>query len=75
VDFFPLTRNPLISLPELAFIEARTNGKTRLIGVTGHHDPKILEKNSTKFKCLKFQIKWGRVKSNGAGPRQLTKII
>ena len=27
-----------------AFMEAKTNGKTRFIGVTGHHDPKILEK-------------------------------
>jgi len=26
------------------FLEAKANGKTRLIGVTGHHDPKILEK-------------------------------
>ena len=26
------------------FMEAKTNGKTRFIGVTGHHDPKILEK-------------------------------
>jgi aryl-alcohol dehydrogenase-like predicted oxidoreductase len=27
-----------------AFMEAKANGKTRFIGVTGHHDPKILEK-------------------------------
>jgi aryl-alcohol dehydrogenase-like predicted oxidoreductase len=27
-----------------AFLEAKSNGKTRFIGVTGHHDPKILEK-------------------------------
>jgi predicted aldo/keto reductase-like oxidoreductase len=27
-----------------AFIEAKSIGKTRFIGVTGHHDPKILEK-------------------------------
>jgi aryl-alcohol dehydrogenase-like predicted oxidoreductase len=27
-----------------AFIEAKTAGKTRFIGVTGHHDPQILEK-------------------------------
>jgi predicted aldo/keto reductase-like oxidoreductase len=27
-----------------AFMEAKSNGKTRFIGVTGHHDPKILEK-------------------------------
>jgi len=27
-----------------AFVEAKNNGKTRFIGVTGHHDPKILEK-------------------------------
>ena len=27
-----------------AFIEARANGRVRFIGVTGHHDPKILEK-------------------------------
>jgi aryl-alcohol dehydrogenase-like predicted oxidoreductase len=27
-----------------AFMEAKTNGKTRFIGVTGHHDPRILEK-------------------------------
>ena len=27
-----------------AFLEAKTSGKTRFIGVTGHHDPKILEK-------------------------------
>jgi aryl-alcohol dehydrogenase-like predicted oxidoreductase len=27
-----------------AFMEAKTIGKTRFIGVTGHHDPKILEK-------------------------------
>ncbi|HYA40149.1 MAG TPA: aldo/keto reductase [Syntrophobacteraceae bacterium] len=27
-----------------AFIEAKSKGKTRFIGVTGHHDPKILEK-------------------------------
>ncbi len=27
-----------------AFMEAKTNGKTRFIGVTGHHDPEILEK-------------------------------
>ena len=26
------------------FLEAKANGKTRFIGVTGHHDPKILEK-------------------------------
>jgi aryl-alcohol dehydrogenase-like predicted oxidoreductase len=27
-----------------AFMEAKTNGKTRFIGVTGHHNPKILER-------------------------------
>jgi aryl-alcohol dehydrogenase-like predicted oxidoreductase len=27
-----------------AFMEAKSKGKTRFIGVTGHHDPKILEK-------------------------------
>ena len=27
-----------------AFLEAKSNGKARFIGVTGHHDPKILEK-------------------------------
>jgi len=27
-----------------AFMGAKANGKTRFIGVTGHHDPKILEK-------------------------------
>jgi predicted aldo/keto reductase-like oxidoreductase len=27
-----------------AFLEAKSNGTTRFIGVTGHHDPKILEK-------------------------------
>jgi aryl-alcohol dehydrogenase-like predicted oxidoreductase len=27
-----------------AFMEAKANGKTRFIGVTGHHDPKILER-------------------------------
>lgn len=27
-----------------AFLEAKASGKTRFIGVTGHHDPKILEK-------------------------------
>jgi len=27
-----------------AFMEAKASGKTRFIGVTGHHDPKILEK-------------------------------
>jgi len=27
-----------------AFMEAKTNGKTRFIGVTGHHNPKILVK-------------------------------
>jgi aryl-alcohol dehydrogenase-like predicted oxidoreductase len=27
-----------------AFMEAKSNGKTRFIGVTGHHDPEILEK-------------------------------
>ena len=27
-----------------AFLEAKAGGKTRFIGVTGHHDPKILEK-------------------------------
>ncbi|MGA2402001.1 MAG: aldo/keto reductase [Syntrophobacteraceae bacterium] len=27
-----------------AFVEAKSKGKTRFIGVTGHHDPKILEK-------------------------------
>ncbi len=27
-----------------AFLEAKSKGKTRFIGVTGHHDPKILEK-------------------------------
>src|SRR5208283_2202516 len=27
-----------------AFMEAKTSGKMRFIGVTGHHDPKILEK-------------------------------
>jgi predicted aldo/keto reductase-like oxidoreductase len=26
------------------FLEAKANGKTRFIGVTGHHNPKILEK-------------------------------
>jgi aryl-alcohol dehydrogenase-like predicted oxidoreductase len=27
-----------------AFLEAKSNGRTRFIGVTGHHDPKILER-------------------------------
>jgi aryl-alcohol dehydrogenase-like predicted oxidoreductase len=27
-----------------AFVEAKTSGKTRFIGVTGHHDPRILTK-------------------------------
>jgi aryl-alcohol dehydrogenase-like predicted oxidoreductase len=42
VDDFAMIQGPGGALE--AFVEARASGKTRFIGVTGHHDPQILTK-------------------------------